>query len=233
MLPFTSIWFLLASLFLPFLVGGWTAKTDASEKAANIAQQPTANQAKIPPAPSGCETAECQWWEQLRVAAADVEQAYIQKEKEIAEVTRNAPRATNIIGSPPILPPDFPDFVARLDADIQRAVTHFHELITRGSNESLPIPVIENSINRPIFIHLEKGRYTEEARAAKVQGTVILSLKFQPDGTMTDINVVQGLEGGLNEAAIIAVRKIVFLPVVKNGKFVSVSHRMEIKFRLY
>lgn len=232
MTPLTLICFLLVSLLPPCLTDRWSAET-SSACAINKAQQPVSNQTKVPPAPPGCETVECQWWEQLRIAAGEVEQSYDQKEKEIAEITRKAPRANNIIGNPPIMPPDFPDTVARLDADIQRAITNFLEQIAKGNKNLFPIPVIDHSTARPIVIHREKARYTEEARAAKIQGTVLLSLKFQSDGTITDINVIQGLEGGLNEEAIIAARKIVFLPAVKNGKFISGASRAEFQFRLY
>lgn len=190
-------------------------------------------QADIPPAPAGCERAECLWWEQVRAAAAETQQAFDRKEKEIAEVYRKAPRNPNLPGNPPILPPDFPDLVARLDADIQGAVEKFRDQISLGNKTPYAVPLPDSPTNRPIILHREKARYTEEARAARIQGTVLLSFKFQADGTITDVNVLQGLDAGLNDEAILAARKVVFLPVVKNGKFVSVASRMEIKFTLF
>ena len=69
------------------------------------------------------------------------------------------------------------------------------------------------------------GRYTDAARAAGLEGTVVLDIVVGPDGRATDVRVVTGLGGGLNEAAIAAVRGCRFSPGERNGDAVSVRIR--------
>ena len=74
--------------------------------------------------------------------------------------------------------------------------------------------------------------YTEEARAAKVAGTVVLSLVIGADGLAKDINVVGSLGSGLDEKAVEAVQKWLFQPGLKEGEPVQVMATIEINFRL-
>jgi len=86
---------------------------------------------------------------------------------------------------------------------------------------------------RPTILYRERARYTEEARANKIQGTVVLSVVYTADGRISDIRVVRGLPDGLSESAIEAAKKIRFRPAVKNGAPVSVRGNIEFNFTLY
>ena len=86
---------------------------------------------------------------------------------------------------------------------------------------------------RPTILYREKAKYTEEARQNKVQGTVVLSVVFNLNGSITEVKVVRGLPDGLTEKAIEAARKIRFNPAVKNGTPVSVRGQLEFSFNLY
>lgn len=225
---------LLTSLALCFMIGNspiGIAHSNASS--AKFPIQPAAQlaSAKIPETPQPCETVECKWWEQLRAAAIETEQAYIRKEQEIAEVYRKAPRRGFAIGGGDvILPPDFPDLVARLNADIERTTTAFLNLVREGTEKSYAIPV---GNSRPVMIRKHKAKYTEEARARKIQGEVKLSAVFQADGVVSDIKVIKGLDGGLTESAIEATKQILFLPAIRNSKFASVRNGIGCDFTLY
>ena len=54
--------------------------------------------------------------------------------------------------------------------------------------------------------------YSEEARKAKYQGTVLLYIEVDTDGRATNIRVVRSLGLGLDEKAIEAVKKWKFKP---------------------
>ena len=69
------------------------------------------------------------------------------------------------------------------------------------------------------------GRYTEEARAAGVEDSVVLNLVVGEDGRARDIEVVQGLDHGLNAAAIKAVKACRFTPGERAGQPVPVRIR--------
>lgn len=69
------------------------------------------------------------------------------------------------------------------------------------------------------------GRYTDAARAAGLEGTVVLDLTVGADGRTSDIRVVTGLGGGLSQAAIEAARGRRFTPGERNGEPVAVRIR--------
>ncbi|HEY6033808.1 MAG TPA: TonB family protein [Kofleriaceae bacterium] len=69
------------------------------------------------------------------------------------------------------------------------------------------------------------GKYTDEARAAGLEGTVVLDLTVDERGRARDISVVQGLGQGLSEAAKRALADCQFTPGEKDGKPVAVRIR--------
>jgi protein TonB len=69
------------------------------------------------------------------------------------------------------------------------------------------------------------GRYTDEARQAAVEGTVVLDLVVDEEGRTREIKVVQGLGHGLDQAAIEALRTCRFSPGQRKGQTVPVRIR--------
>jgi TonB family protein len=86
---------------------------------------------------------------------------------------------------------------------------------------------------RPTILYREKAQYTQEAKDNKVEGAVVLSAVFGADGQIGDIKTIRGLSQGLTENAIMAAKKIRFLPAVKDGRPVSVRGNLEFSFNLY
>ena len=77
------------------------------------------------------------------------------------------------------------------------------------------------------------GAYTEEAKSAGIEGTVILDLIVSETGRVRDVQVVSGLAHGLTDAAITAAKKCRFSPGEKNGTPVPVRVRgFKIRFLL-
>ena len=69
------------------------------------------------------------------------------------------------------------------------------------------------------------GEYTEEARQAAIEGTVVLDLVVGEDGVVRDIVVVHGLDHGLTGAAVAAAKRCRFTPGERNGQPVPVRVR--------
>jgi protein TonB len=77
------------------------------------------------------------------------------------------------------------------------------------------------------------GHYTEEAKRAAVEGTVVLDLVVGEDGRVREVQVVSGLGHGLTEAAITAAKECRFSPGEKDGAPVPVRVRgFKIRFLL-
>jgi TonB family protein len=76
-------------------------------------------------------------------------------------------------------------------------------------------------------------QYTEAARKAGVEGTVVLRGIFASDGELKHIFVVQALGYGLTTRAINAARQIKFEPALKDDRPVSMYIQLEYNFHLY
>jgi TonB family protein len=85
---------------------------------------------------------------------------------------------------------------------------------------------------RPKLIYSVKPKYTEEARANKIQGTVVLSATVGPDGSLSNIRVIKSLGYGLDEKAIEAARQCRFQPAMADGRPVSATVKFSMEFRL-
>jgi TonB family protein len=74
--------------------------------------------------------------------------------------------------------------------------------------------------------------YTEEARALKLEGEVLLEVSFSANGTLHVNRVVRGLGHGLDEAAIAAANKIRFKPALRYGTPVDSTAVVHVSFQL-
>lgn len=84
----------------------------------------------------------------------------------------------------------------------------------------------------PKLLEKSEPQYTDEARAAKVQGTVGLSVVVGVDQRAHDIQVIKSLDRGLDTNAIRSIQTWRFQPGTKNGKPVPVRAKIEVNFRL-
>jgi TonB family protein len=91
---------------------------------------------------------------------------------------------------------------------------------------------VGGGVSNPAIIFKVESEYSEEARKAKFQGTVVLSIVVDEKGSPTSFRVVRPLGLGLDEKAIEAVRKWRFRPAYKEGKPVAVYATIEVNFRL-
>ena len=90
----------------------------------------------------------------------------------------------------------------------------------------------DKEVTAPRPIQKQEPEYTEEARDAKIEGSVTLSVVIEADGRIYEANVVKGLDPGLDANALAAVRMWVFEPATKRGEPVAVSANIEVNFRL-
>jgi TonB family protein len=85
----------------------------------------------------------------------------------------------------------------------------------------------------PVQINFVPAEFSEEARKAKFQGTVLISIIVDAQGMPQNPRVIRAAGMGLDEKALEAVMKYRFKPAMKNGKPVAAPSNIEINFRLY
>ncbi|HSP70244.1 MAG TPA: energy transducer TonB [Bryobacteraceae bacterium] len=91
---------------------------------------------------------------------------------------------------------------------------------------------IGGGVSAPVPVYRPEPEYSEEARKAKWQGAVMLSLVVDENGIPQDIKVIRSIGLGLDQKAMEAVQKWRFKPGVKDGKAVPVFANIEVNFRL-
>jgi TonB family protein len=91
---------------------------------------------------------------------------------------------------------------------------------------------IGGDVTAPVALKKLEPAYTPEAKEAKIQGTVLLSIVIEPDGHTSNILVERSLDPGLDANAIEAVGTWLFKPATKDGEPVPVAAKVEINFRL-
>jgi len=84
----------------------------------------------------------------------------------------------------------------------------------------------------PVVLYRVDPEFSEEARKAKYQGTVVLTIEVGADGRPHGIRIVSGLGWGLDEKAIEAVSQWKFKPATRNGRPVPAPATIEVNFRL-
>jgi TonB family protein len=91
---------------------------------------------------------------------------------------------------------------------------------------------VGNGVRAPVVIHKVEPEYTEAARSAHLEGTVVLYAEVWPDGTAHNFRVVRSLDPGLDQKAIQAVTKWKFRPAMKDGVPVKAAATFEVNFKM-
>jgi protein TonB len=91
---------------------------------------------------------------------------------------------------------------------------------------------IGGGVSPPSILYKVEPEYSEEARKAKFQGTVLLFVIVDEKGNPRDIKIIRPLGLGLDQKAVEAVEKWKFSPGKKDGKPVPVQAQIEVNFRL-
>jgi protein TonB len=102
-----------------------------------------------------------------------------------------------------------------------------------GDAESLPIPTEEYLVTEmPRLLAEVRIPYPEAARSKGIEGPVAIDLLIDAEGAVRDATLLSGPGGGLNEAALEAVRGVRFRPARIGEKAVPVRIRYVYRFVL-
>ncbi len=84
----------------------------------------------------------------------------------------------------------------------------------------------------PVLLRQVEPDYPEEARRAKVQGFVTISVEIDENGRVRVLRVLQPAGLGLDEKAIEAVKQWRFKPAMRDGRPVAAPAQIQVSFRL-
>ncbi len=103
-----------------------------------------------------------------------------------------------------------------------------------GPDDGGGISVAGNSgsMTAPAVLYRVDPEFSEEARKAKYQGTVVLTIEVDEDGRPRGFRIVRGLGLGLDQKALDAVAQWKFRPATRNGRPVRAPATIEVNFRL-
>jgi TonB family protein len=96
-----------------------------------------------------------------------------------------------------------------------------------------PLFHIGKGMAPPRLSYHREPEFSEAARVAKFQGTVLLQLVVNKEGATTNIHISRPLGYGLDAKAVEAVRSWTFSPAEKDGAPVNTQIAVEVSFHLY
>jgi protein TonB len=91
---------------------------------------------------------------------------------------------------------------------------------------------VGGNVKAPVKISAPDPEYTESARAARIEGAVIVETIIDKQGRVRSTKIVKGQPMGLGAAAERAVKSWTFKPATLNGKPVEVYFNLTVNFRL-
>jgi len=87
-------------------------------------------------------------------------------------------------------------------------------------------------VTPPELLYKVEPEFSEEARKAKHQGVVVLTIEVDASGNVRNVRVRQSLGLGLDEKAMDAVSQWRFRPGILNGKAVATEATIQVNFQL-
>jgi len=102
-------------------------------------------------------------------------------------------------------------------------IIHFAELKESDNKTKPTAPVALNEVD---------PAYTPDAMRDRIEGTVTLYAVIRPDGTVTDIKVLNSLDDRLDSSAMRALSRWTFRPGTKNGEAIALEAVVQIPFRM-
>jgi TonB family protein len=92
---------------------------------------------------------------------------------------------------------------------------------------------IGGDVSAPVLIHSVEPQFSQEARAAKISGNVLVNLVVDQNGIPTNVRILRGIGYGLDEKSVEAVRKYRFKPSMEHGQPVPVEINLVVNFQIF
>ncbi len=129
------------------------------------------------------------------------------------------------------------------EADVMDSVPEFVYIPPEedpGDEEELPFAIVEEMPEFPggtkaLYTYLaSQSQYTQMAREAGIEGTVYVGFVVEKDGSVSSVELLRGIGGGLDEKVVQAVRDMpAWKPGRQRGIPVRVAMTAPFKFQLH
>lgn len=108
-----------------------------------------------------------------------------------------------------------------------------NKILQDDDASALPIPTDEYLVSSmPVLQSEVRLPYPAEAKAKGIEGPVVMDVLIDSEGKVREAKLVSGPGGGLNEAALEAIRNFRFKPAQASGQAVAVRIRYTYRFVL-
>jgi protein TonB len=107
------------------------------------------------------------------------------------------------------------------------------ETATRPAAATPAVTLLTDVLTAPVRTRLVRPEYPAIARAAELEGDVVLGAIVGPDGKVSRVEVVQSVHPVLDEAARKAVLQYEYAPARRNGIPEAATIRIAVSFRLH
>ena len=92
---------------------------------------------------------------------------------------------------------------------------------------------IGGDVSAPLVLKMAAPEISEQARAKKISGNVLVHLIVDENGSPQQVSVKRGVGYGLDEKAVECVKKYRFKPAMRNGVPVKVEINVEVNFQVF
>jgi TonB family protein len=123
----------------------------------------------------------------------------------------------------------------RLTSRLTTAVVALLALVAAAAaQQEAPVNRPGPDVTSPKIVREVKPVYTDAAKKERIQGTVVMDVVVQSDGSVGDVTVTRSLDKtyGLDDEAVKAMKQWTFDPGKKDGKAVPVLVQVEMSFTL-
>src|SRR5262249_42944662 len=91
---------------------------------------------------------------------------------------------------------------------------------------------VGNGVSAPKIVFKVQPDYTDDAKSAKIEGSVLVQAVIGADGGIRDMEITKHLEPSLDANTLVALAQWKFQPGMKDGAPVDVSVTIEVNFKL-
>ncbi|HSB12288.1 MAG TPA: hypothetical protein VLM38_22565 [Blastocatellia bacterium] len=109
----------------------------------------------------------------------------------------------------------------------EKSIKNFYLLLLEGLQKAYRVPLKDRG---PQMLVVNHPPQTDVVPKFQINATLVLSIEYLADASIGDIQIIEKVGHGLDESTILAKRRDVFLPAIKDGAFVTDRLEVRIKF---